>query len=177
MALLLEYWEEFHTATSMNSSKMHESIMYLSCYKFLPVKIIPKEIILISQSEVKSPCSVLSWMLTDELMASFMTSLLSTISHGFTVPRLSISNTKGAMQARGESSASKGLDGKAAHPECQHSNTWTWGTHLSSQGWGPCGSQLTTLTKCMTSQLMPGTFSQKHKVNIFQQRKLEITNL
>lgn len=48
MALFLEYWEEFYIVISMNLLKMYESIMYLSCYKFLFVKIILKEIILIS---------------------------------------------------------------------------------------------------------------------------------
>lgn len=51
MALILEYWEDFHTTASIISPKMHESIMDLNCHESLLVKITAKEIFLINKSE------------------------------------------------------------------------------------------------------------------------------
>ena len=42
MALILEYWEEFHEAANIISLKLRENIIYLNSYKSLLVKITVK---------------------------------------------------------------------------------------------------------------------------------------
>lgn len=52
MALILEYWEEFHAAANVISLKLHENIIYLNSYKFLVVKITVNTGLLMNKNEV-----------------------------------------------------------------------------------------------------------------------------
>lgn len=52
MALILEYWEEFHVAANIISLKLHENIIYLNSYKSLLVKRTVSAGILMNKNEV-----------------------------------------------------------------------------------------------------------------------------